>query len=528
MKKFYVLLLVLLFSSMVLFAGGRSQQSSGVNESGYDKIRMTYATVQAHEGFNYNIGDPFAAWWSKKFNYELDVAALGWDNWAERLRIWISSQDMPQIAVYDYNHADAASFVEQGLIYRFPDNWKQKWPNVAAVYAKTTLGPKLEELYKGTYFIPRARFDTNLPGDPLPNHFSLYFRKDWAAAVGFPIKTYYTINEVLEMARLFKEKDPGKVGARLIPITGTPNNNAQLFLYRNSTHYDAFYKDTDGVYKWGAASPDTLEALKLYYRAYSTGLLDREFYTLKAEEDRAKFETTTIAGIICDQLPTAEVSARRIAFTNNTKLNADDCVGYATVLGVDGNYHQRDLINFWGTICFSPKVPKAVFERWMDVMDYACTEEGYAMTVMGLPGIDFKKEGNEYVSLVPKSVQLAGVPGDAKYPSMGYILGSVKLWDDFSFDNPNIEKKYRDESRVLYAERCKMATPLTFTKVDWDLYTYDSPNRRRVNFNYPVEFANMVTSAASERNLEERWRAWIAEQNSIIQPVLNELNARRR
>jgi len=528
MKKLLILFLVLTISSVFLFAGGGSQKSSGANASGYDKVRMTYATVQARQGYNYNNGDAFASWWSQKFNYELDVAALGWDNWAERLRVWISSQDMPQIAVYDYNHADAASFVEQGLIYRFPDNWKQRWPNVAAVYAKTTLGPKLEEIYKGTYFIPRARFDTNLPGDPLPNHFSLHFRKDWAKAVGYPVKTYYTLTEVMEMASLIKDKDPGKVGARLIPITGTPGNMAELFLYRNSTHYNTFYKDTDGVYKWGAASPDTLAGLKLYYRAYSTGLLDREFYTLKAEEDRAKFETTAIAGMLIDQLPTAEVGNRRIKFANDTKLNADDCEGFATVLGIDGNYHQRDLINFWATICFSPKVPKAVFERWMDVMDYTCTEEGYAMTVMGLPDIDFRKNGNEYVSLLPKGVQLTGEPGESKYPSMGYILGSVKLWDDFAFDNPNIEKKYRDESRVLYAERCKMATPLTFTKVDWDLYTYDSPTRRRVSYDYPVEFANLVTNATSESDLETRWRAWITAQNPIIQPVLNELNTRRR
>jgi len=333
----------------------------------------------------------------------------------------------------------------------------------------------------------------------------------------------------MEYARRVKAQDPGKVGANLVPITGTPSNCARMFLQSNSTNYDTFYKDTDGVYKWGAAAPETLEGLKLWYEAYSTGLLDREFYLLKSEEDRNKFEMTLRAGGVFEQLPTAEVQARRVGFANNTGLNADDCVHFATLLGMDGNYHQRDLINFWGTICFSPKVPTAVFERWMDVMDYASTEEGYAMTVMGLPGVDFRKDGNEYISLLPPGVELAGDPGQAKYPSMGYILGSVKLWDDFAFDNPNIEKKYRDESRVLYAERCKIATPLTFIKVDWDLYTYDSPARRRAtSYNYPNEFANMITNATSARNLEDIWRTWINEQNSIIQPVLNELNALKR
>jgi putative aldouronate transport system substrate-binding protein len=151
------------------------------------------------------------------------------------------------------------------------------------------------------------------------------------------------------------------------------------------------------------------------------------------------------------------------------------------------------------------------------------------MTVMGLPGIDFRREANgQYVSLLRPGERLAGDPGIGKYPSMGYILGSVTLWDDFAFNNPNVPQRYRDESWNLLTERGRLSTPETFTKVDWDLYTYDSPNRRRVNFQYPVEFANLVTSATSERDLENRWNAWVNAQNAIIQPVLNELNALRR
>ncbi len=492
---------------------------------GYERVTITYATVQAREGYDYNNGDPFAAWWSEKFNYELVVSALGWDNWATQLSVWISSQDMPDVAVYDYKHPEASTFVEQGLLYRFPDDWKTRWPNTASVFAKTTLGPIIDELFGGTYFVTRSRFDTNLPGDPLPNHQSLHFRKDWAEAVGYPIKTMYTTPEMLEMAQLFKEQDPGGVGANLIPITGTPGNCIQMFMYANSTHFDTYYKDDDGVYKWGAASQDTLTGLKYYYQAYSSGLLDQEFFALNAEEDRAKFETTGVAGMLVDQLPTAEIPNRRIKFARDLGIDADAAEGFASVLGADGYYHRRDLINFWGAICFSPNVSDAVFERWMDVMDYASTEEGYASTVMGLWGVDFKQENGEYVSLLEPDVLLTGEPGESKYPSMGYILGSVKLWDDFAFVNPNIEKKYRDESWLLYTERAQTSTPKTFAAVDWDLYTFDSPNLRRAVVDYTNEYANLVTTATSEADLEAKWLAWIESQMPMIQPVLDELNA---
>lgn len=499
----------------------------GIAESNYKKVTISYASVQGREGYDYTKGDPYAAFLSEKFNYELDFTSLGWDNWTERMRVWISTNDMPEVAVYNYNHADAASFVEQGLIYRFPDNWKERWPNVAAVYEKTTLGPKIEELFGGTYFIPRARFDKNLPGDPLPNHYSLYLRKDWMDAVGYPVKSTYTISEVLELARLLKEKNPGNVGDGFYPMSLTPSNAANLFLQMNSTHYDTFYKDADGVYQWGPTSPDTLAGLKLWYEAFSTGLLDAEFFVLKAEEDRNKFEITMTTGIHFDQLPTMEFQNRRDTFTRNTGLESDEVEHFATAIGLDGHYHQRDLINFWATICFSPSVRTEVFERWMDLMDFNCTDEGYAMNVMGFEGIDWKKDEatGEYESLLKPGEQLGGDIGVAKYPSFGYVLGAVKLWDDFAFEHPTVKKEYRTASWEMYKERVELGTPETFTKVDWDLYTFDSPNRRRVNFNYPVEFANIVTSATSESDLEAKWQAWIDEQAAIVQPVLDELNA---
>jgi putative aldouronate transport system substrate-binding protein len=489
-------------------------------------LKITLASVQGREAWDYNNGDAYATFWSEKFNYELEVAALGWDNWSSQLAVWISSQDMTDVAVYNYNHAEAAGFVEQGLIKRFPDDWKERWPNVAATYEKTTLGPYIEDLFGGTYFIPRARFDKNLPGDPLPNHQSLFMRRDWVEAVGYPVKTQYTTTEIMELARLIKAQDPGKVGANLIPIAGTADNAAELFVKANSTYWDNFYRDTDGVFKWGPASPDTLTGLKLYYEAYSTGLLDPEFYLVAAEEDRYKLTMTGIAAMLVDQLPTAEVLAKRQEFTNNLGL-PPELLAFATPLGVDGNYHRQDLINFWATICFNPDVSDEVFERWMDVMEYACTPEGYVTTVMGLKDVDWRQEANgDYVSLLKEGEMLAGDPGEGKYPSMGgYIYGSVILWDDFAFDNPNIPESYRDESWKLYTERAARGTPETFAKVDWDLYTYDSPNKRRVVYQYADEYANIVTNATSMADLETKWRAWVDQQMPIVQPVLDELNA---
>ena len=493
-----------------------------------EQVTITYACPQVVEGFDFTNGDDYVSWMSEKFNYVFETTNVPWGEWHSMLSTWIMAQNMPDVVIYNYGegtHADAANFVEQGLIKRLPDDWKTRWPGVAEVYEVTSLGPMLEDLYEGTYFIPRARFFYNLIGNPLADHWSLWMRTDWTEAVGKEVKNNYTIPEVLEIARLFKEEDPGDLGANLVPISMSAGNASRFFLEANSTHWDTFYKGDDGKYVWGAAADQTLEGLKLWYQAFNEGILDPEFYLLEHEQDMEKFQTIGTAGVSYLGAQTADVWNYREGFMNDTGNDPDD-MKFATLLGTDGNYHQRDLINFWGAIAFNPDIEDKVFERWMDVMEFQVSEDGYVQTAMGLKGVDWDRDENgDLVSLVPDDVLLVGSPGEAKYPSLGHVVGSVILWDDLAFDNPNIGEEYREESKALYQNRYDLSTPETFTEVDWDIWTHDTENMRRARgIDYATEFANMVTNATSEDNLVELYNNWIEEQMALIQPVLDELN----
>ncbi|MCJ8008433.1 ABC transporter substrate-binding protein [Lederbergia wuyishanensis] len=503
---------------------GSSNQSSGDDEKGLSHVSFTMASVQGIEGFDYTAGDGLAKYYSDKFNYSMEVTALNWDNWNERLRIWINSGDMQDIAVYNYIHADAATYVDQGLIKKFPDDWKTRWPNVAAVYEKTTLGPKIEEMFGGTYFIPRARFMDNLPGDPLANHQSLYLRKDWAEAVGFPIKPSYTTSEIIEFGKLIKEKDPGAVGDRLIPLAENTNHAVELFIARNSTYWNSFYQDKNGEYQWGGASDDTLKGLKLFQEAYNAGVLSPEFYTVQNEEHDQQFRITGHAGAVFTQAPTSNLQTVFNEFQANIGDPYEN-IHMATVVGEDGHFHQRDLINFWGTIIFNPDISDEKFERYMDVLDYNATREGYVITNMGLPEEDWTYgNDDEIVSLYDEKTEgkpLAGT--DGKYPSWGYLLGSTILFDDFAFDNPNTDERIRKISKQLYEDRTKLGTPETFPKMDWTIYTHDSPSMKRAQLDYVTEYANLVTKSG---DLEKNWNDWVQSNMSLIQPVLDELNAK--
>jgi putative aldouronate transport system substrate-binding protein len=490
-----------------------------------NKVTITFANAQTIEGYDYNAGDPLGKWWSDSFNFVFDVTALSIDNWLERLRIWINSGDMPDVCIFNYNHPDGAAMVEQGLIKKLPDNWKERWPNVAKVFEATSLGPELERRFGGVYFLPRARY-VKYALDPLPNHPSFFFRKDWAEAVGFPVKDVYTTSEILEYGRLVKEKDPGKLGAKLLPISNRPVWAMRLFVQSNSPHCLSFYKDKDGKYKWGPASEETLMGLKLWYKAWSQGVLAHEFYALKDQEDYDQFRVSGISGGYFGEATTIWIDrCRRRYFEPNLNLNPDDCVAIATVVGEDTYYHSEDVINFWGTHIFNPNLSDEKLERWMDMLDFGATDLGYKMQNLGFENIDWKYDDKgELVSLLPEGQAIGGIGG--KYPSIsGNTIPSVKQGDDIINESPLVMKADRDDAWRLMEERFKQSTPDTLTATDWDLFCFDSPSRRKVAFEYQNEYANLVTSAKSEQDLENLWRKWIQTQSSLVNPVLEELNS---
>ncbi|MDR2303290.1 MAG: hypothetical protein LBE10_01695 [Treponema sp.] len=540
MKKFKKIMATVILAALILGAAGcRAKEAPQASRApaiefpgGWkptadygEQVTISTAAVLSIDGYDYSNGDDFAKWYSRHFNSRLEVTTLGFENWAERLRIWISSGDMPDVVVFDYAHPDVAGWVEQGLLKKLPDNWKQRWPNAARVFGVTGVGPQMDKVFGGTYFLPRSRFDKNLPHDPVPNHNSFYMRKDWARAVGFPLKDSYTIPEIIEYGKLIKKHDPGNLGSKLIPITGSPDNMVSLFIDRVSTHGRSFYKDKDGVYKWGAESPDTLKGLKFFYEAYEAGVANPEFYTLTFFDDYPQVFIAGIAGGLHTFAPSGQLQQAWSRFQANVGPDPEESLAVVTPLGDDGYYHQEDIINFWGCLAFSPQIKDEVFERYMDMVDFGCTEKGYAMLNMGLEGIDWKQEPDgSYTSLLPEGVQLQSEGG--KYPSVsdGYVLGQIKLYDDFSFEIPTTPKLFRDISWRLYKDRCELSTPDTFSPTDWTLYCFDSPSRRKTMFDYASAYSNIITSSKSAADVEVQWKKWIDSNRALVDPVLEELN----
>jgi len=496
---------------------------SGPDEVEYkDHQKITWAVYMDQQITDIN-DDEFSKIWSERFNIEWEILAMTYDTWNEKVRIWTNSQDLPDVTQWEYNHVDGMIYAEQELIMKLPDDWQTRWTNAAKAFNDTEIGPKLAEASGGTYYLPRPVFSNNKPTDVLITHQGIYMRTDWMEAVGADIKPYYTVEEIMDVARLIKQNDPGNVGDRLIPIGNGVNELPWYFIYPLSTYSmdsSMYYQDDEGNYQWGPAAQETLQGLKYYEQAYREGLIHPEFFTENVGNHQENFYTAGISGM-CQAPGMAQVALR---FANNFKeslgLEAEEWLNFAFCVGLDGKYHGPEALNFWGTLMFAPNLSTEKFERIMDVIDYSCTEQGQYEIRMGIEGVDWELDANgELVNLME-----AGMTAVEKYYSIRPFYHNMYiLSDDFGLINPAYPQIFRDMSYNQYQTKYSLVDDSSLGRTDWDVYFHDSDAKRRTLFNLAEEYAALVIA---DGEMENKWNAWVAEKMKLVQPVLDELNAK--
>lgn len=304
-KKFITAFLATIMVMSTAACGGNasqnssSQQSAGVSsatsatgeeKTGYDthvELSWFKEGITGHE-INYD-GDAYGQFWQDKFNTTFDLTAATMDDsdWSQRLRIWINSGDMPDVAHWGFNYGELVDYAAQDAVYRFPDDWKERWPNVAASQECVPGAAVAEEKLGGTYTLFRTIFANHRPSKRLSYHALLYMRKDWMQACGVEIKDTYSPSELEEIATKFKEEDPGNVGSQLVPISirtyDVPKIYPGTYFPQSINVGDGYYKDESGQFQWAPADERTLEGLKKYQNLYKE-FSGHGFNTLRQEK----------------------------------------------------------------------------------------------------------------------------------------------------------------------------------------------------------------------------------------------------
>ena len=138
--------------------------ASGGKKTYDEHLTLTWLMAGIKSGGDYS-GDDWGRYWLDTYNIDFDIIATTIDvsDWDERLRVWINSGDMPDVAHAEYPYGEIETYAAQDAIYRFPDDWKERWPNLAKTQDDVPISAIAEEKLGGTYCLWRPVFSTNRP-----------------------------------------------------------------------------------------------------------------------------------------------------------------------------------------------------------------------------------------------------------------------------------------------------------------------------------------------------------------------------
>ena len=223
----------------------------------------------------------------EKFNFDFEIQLVAWDSWDESTRTLAYTQSLPEvIAWYNLNKDEYLEWVEEGVFKALPDDMSA-YPNLEKLINSYTCFDQFRVDGK-LYTFPKIK-----NGNPV-NLYTTYmfaYRRDWAKAMGYdwaPVQTL-TYDEFVTYLRDVKEKDPGHMGDKLVPLDLDNGGKHWAMLAQLWNQRIGSFDIVDGQYYWSAEDPSSLEAIKQIKTLYDDGLLAMDSYNDSNNAGRERF-----------------------------------------------------------------------------------------------------------------------------------------------------------------------------------------------------------------------------------------------
>lgn len=508
MKKLLALVLALM---MVLSAASAVAEAQA-------PVQFTITSTHSNSAMDYD-KDELYDYISQKFNFAYEVWPVSKDSHDEKVRMWINGGTMPDVLCWrNFKYQEYVNYAEQGLLKALPEGWETTYPNLYAMYQ--ACGIYNEMAVDGVYYgIPHATY-YRFAGmeDPVVQHATLYYRKDWAKELGMEFGASITMSQLAEYLRGCIDKDPAGNGNTL-GLSETPSAISNLFMMFSDFNYDQdpFYKDETG-YHWIMSNGRIATGVNMARDWYEKGLIDPDFYLLSLSDATANF-TSGLSAAMFGSCSIPSHYAFRSTFTESTGLSAEN-IGLAAIAGDDGVVQANQTDNYWSCTFFNPAMDDATFARILEMMDWICTEEGELTVMMGIRGKawDYDADGKIQILLEPDS--------EGKYQSSQDLYGSYQVFralgavaDDYSFINPGYEKEVVDQIMSVFAAKKQGK----INTIDYAYKFFASDSKAE----YSVDLANEITYLVitPDIDVQNEIDKFVEENRGIWEPVVNDLNA---
>ncbi|WP_127540614.1 extracellular solute-binding protein [Paenibacillus illinoisensis] len=286
-----------------------------------------------------------------------------------------SNTDVPDI-VFVYDSSVFYRYAQQGGLTDVGELLDQYGPNLKKFLGEDTL--KFGQLEGQQFAIPGKRAITG--------RYSSYIRKDWLDKLGLPLPT--TTDELYTTLKAFKEKDPGQLGSKNIPM-GMALAPAQF-----ETLIYSFIKPVSGDLTYAQRFELPLhegfkDAMKFMNKLYNEGLISKDF---SLDEDKTQLAKDVQNGNI--GYWSEDVDA--IFYADGTLDNLRKNVEGSNLVPVDAytnanvdNKHIKSRYGSNGMYIMIPKSSKRAVEA-IKYLDWMASDNNLLDILNGVEGENYE------------------------------------------------------------------------------------------------------------------------------------------
>ena len=483
-----------------------------------EHVSFTATTTHTNSDMDYT-SDELYQFISEKFDFDAEVWPVSKDQHDEKVRMWINGGTMPDMLIWrNFNYQEYVTYAEQGLLKELPEGWQEKYPNLYDMYKTTGIYDQMavDGLYYGiphTIYYRFAQIET-----PVPQHATFYYRKDWASKLGFEFGASIKMKDIAAYLRACIDNDMAGNG-NTIGLTETPAGMANLFMMFSDYNYDQdFFVKMDDGYHWILDNGKIATGVNMARDWYEQGLLDPDFYLLNIADATGKF-TTGLAAAMFDSCSVPSHYAFRKTFEEATGLNANN-IGLAAIESDDGVVQANETDNYWSVSFFSPNLSDEVFARLLELMDWACTEEGELTIMVGLKdkAWTYNEDGSIKILLEADDSGAFKSSQDV-YNSFQLFRGIGALADDYSFINPGFDTAVVQSILDVFAAK----RTGKMNRIDYNYKFFASDAKA----DYSVDIASELTYLIITKDIDvdAEIAKFVSDNQGVWQPVVDDLNA---
>ncbi|WP_167357201.1 extracellular solute-binding protein [Paenibacillus pectinilyticus] len=434
---------------------------------------------------------------NEKLNIDLKIQWVPNDNYKEKLNVMAASNSFPD--AYFINPPEFQKWRDAGIFMDVKPELS-KYSNLTKYLGEdgfNILNPK-GKAYGLPYYSVEAR-------DPM------MIRKDWLDKLGLKMPT--TVDEYYEVAKAFATKDPDGNGQNdTVGISFVMQTDGSIL---NLEHLmGAFglannWKEIDGkLVPYQVQGKELKDFLTFLQKAYSEGVLDKDFMTNKARDPWSKLEAgkTGISWVNPFEFYTTSMDTIKKV---DPKAELVQLPAPKGPTGLQGTKTSSSV----DKIVINSKIDKKKQERLLALFDYMMSDEGTDLIKNGVEGVHYKKNGDKYEKLDAfdkDRPQLISTWLLRRYDPMIQI----RKWDDAA---------YVDKINTIFKEneKAKWTNPASGLISDTQVKVGNT-----INSKFGEEMAKIIMGKSPVSAIDKAIEAWKAGGGDAIIKEMNEQYAK--